>query len=304
MRGDGPHRKSIPTKEKTMKPNDIPEAATLVLAANVGMVCRHGPDGEIDQLCLATRLGDGLWATVHDRGVYGDKVRGENRGTLEVVDLHIHVETDGTRVALPVRWALHAPIEPIAFLGVPGDTAKAPQFVGAAEMLTPDYRRIYVPAPTPKSSDRFFGPLKASDIDMDAPFAVKAGAVFGPPRLQTYRSGSDDAQRVGTPMDDAWASRYRTASRATTICVQGDMDYSRDGMLGAPVSDATGRIAGVVVGAGLGNQSDHVGAYVPIDLILPLAAVARAMHASSLSRGVYSSRVDFVSHESTDVDFG
>jgi len=287
-----------------MKPQEIPEAATLALRANVGMVCRHGPDGEIDQLCMATRLGDGLWATVHDRGVYGDRVRNQYRGTLEVVDLHLHVETDGARVALPVRWALHAAIDPIAFLGVPGDKAEAPQFVGAAEMLWPDYRKIYVPAPTPKEDDRFFGPSKASDIDMDAPFAVKAGAVFGPPRLQNYRSGSADAHRAGSPSDDAWSRRYEIASRATTICVQGDMDYSRDGVLGAPVSDGTGRIAGVVVGAGLGNQSDHIGAYVPIDVILPLAAVASTMHESSIGKGTYTTRVDFVSHESTDVDFG
>lgn len=302
MRPDG---KGIRPKESTVKkPHDVPQSAVLALRSNVGMVCRHGPDGEIDQLCMATRLGDGTWATVHDRGVYGDKVRGMRRGDLEVVDLHLHLERDGERVALPVRWALHAPIEPIAFLGVPGDGADAPEFATAADLAVLSYPKIYVPSPTPKDGDTFFGPRRASDIDMDAPFAVKDGAAFGPPRLQNYRSGADDASRVGTPLDDAWASRYDAASRATTVCVQGDMSYSRDGVVGAPVCDAEGRIAGVVVGAGLGNQSDHVGAYVPVDVLLPLARVAKALHDSSGRGGYVTCRVDFVSHESTDVDFG
>lgn len=286
------------TKERA-----IPESATRALRSNVGMVCRHDSKGGIEQLCMATRLGDGLWATVHDRGVYEGRVYGTTRGTRESVDLHLHFERDGERIALPVLWTSYAPIEPLAFLSVPGDRADAPEFVGAAEMVAPDYRKIYVPGPMPKDGDRFFGPMRASDIDMDAAFEAKAGAVFGPPRQQNYRGGASDAHRVGTPSDDSWGERYESASRALTVCVQGDMDHSRDGVLGAPVSDDAGRIVGIVIGAGLGNQSDHIGAYMPIDMILPLAAVAKALQASTRHRGCYTSRVDYVSHESTEVDF-
>ena len=286
-----------------MKNPEIPACVAPALSSAVGMVCRHGPDGEVERLCMATRLETGLWATVHDRGVYGDRIRGRHRGTLEVVDLHLHVGTGDDRRALPVRWATKSAIDPIALLGVPHDDGAALPTVGAAEMAETQYRRIHVPAPTPIEGGRFFGPTRASDVDPDAPFAVKTGATYGPPRLQTYRSGASDAHRVGRPSDDLWGSVYDEASRRVAVCVQGDLDHSRDAVLGAPVVDDEGRLAGVVIGAGQGGEYEHVGAYVPVDVIMPLAAVAKTLHRTSLGRGAYTSMVEFVSHESTEVDF-
>lgn len=281
-----------------------PEAARLALQANHAAVCRHGPKGEVEVLCLATRVENGIWATVKDRGVYQGRVRGQTRGTLEVVDLYLHTLSDEGRVELPIRWATQTALKPIVLLGVPGDEGQTPEYVSSGELVEPEYQHIHVPAtPALPGEDGFFGPRRASKIDFSKRVEGVKGSIFGPPMLQTYRCGGDDVYVSGVDNDDDRDRIHARASRRRAVCVHGDMGRPHDSLLGAPVVDRAGRLAGVVIGAGQGFQYDHVGAYVPIDLLQPFVTLAKAEVEAAYRKGRHALCIDIVSHESTDVEW-
>jgi hypothetical protein len=285
-----------------MTTNDKHANACQALQAGTAAVCRHGPEGVVDVLCLATRLETGVWATVRDRGVYGDKVRGQTRGLLEAIDLHLHTMEDdvAARRVLPVRWASQTPIDPIVLLGVPGDDGLTPFVVPSGELIVPEYQHIYVAVPR-STEDRSRGDARRpQDVDLTKPLDWAVGSVFGPPMLQPYRDGMSDGYRHDVSEDDR-DSIIENARRKRTVCVHGDMGRPNNSMLGGPVVETSGRLAGVIVGAGQGFQYDHVGAYVPVDLLIVLAQTTKAQWAAAHQKGRHAYGIDIVSHESTDV---
>jgi len=285
-----------------MKNNDTPENARIALQAGTAAVCRHGSDGEVEVLCLATRMESGIWASVRDRGIYGAKVRGQNRGLLEVVDLHLHTLEDDvtTRRVHPIRWATQTPIDPIVLLGVPGDDGETPFVVPSGELIVPEYQHVHVPVPHPIEGDAFFGPRTASNIDLDRPFDTARGSIFGPPMLQSFRTGMEDAYRPGVE-EQHRDGIIENVRRRSTVCVLADMGRPHDSLLGAPVVESSGRLVGVVIGAGQGFQYDHVGSYVPADVLSTMVQLAKAQWAAAWQKGRHAFGVDVVSHESTDV---
>lgn len=285
-----------------MKKNDTPENARIALQTGTAAVCRHGPKGEVEVLCLATRMENGIWASVRDRGIYASKVRGQSRGLLEVVDLHLHTLEDDleARSVHPIRWATQTPIDPIVLLGVPGDTGDTPFIVPSGELVVPEYQHIHVPVPYPLEGDTFFGPRHAAQIDLKRPFGTAQGSIFGPPMLQSYRTGMEDAYRPGVE-ENHRDSIIESVRRRSTMCVLGDMGRPHDSLLGAPVVESSGRLAGVVVGAGQGFQYDHVGSYVPADVLSTVVQLAKAQWAAAWQKGRHAFGIDIVSHESTDV---
>lgn len=287
-----------------MNEKHVPQAARIALQTDTGAVCRHGPDGHVEVVCLASRIESGIWATVDDRGIYGGVVHGERRGTCEVVDLHLHTLEDDhdQRRILPIRWATRSVIRPIALLGVPEDPGQSPEIVPSGDMVEPQYQHIHVPTPTSIKGDSYFGPRRAGDIDLTKAVGSAQGAVFDCPMNQTYRTGMEDGYRDEVSEDRRGAVIDDVGSRKT-VCVHADMGNPHDSLLGAPVVDSAGRLAGVVIGAGQGFQYDHVGSYVPADMILTAVQLAKAQVDAARSRGRHSHGIDVVSHYHTDVEW-
>jgi hypothetical protein len=81
------------------------------------------------------------------------------------------------------------------------------------------------------------------------------------------------------------------------------MSYPGDKDLGSPVVDKNGRLVGIIIGADLGPEQSHTGAYVPIDYIEPMVATSVVAADHARKRGRHSYGIDFVEHQSTDVSF-
>lgn len=167
-------------------------------------------------------------------------------------------------------------------LGVPGDLADGPQHAPIGELAFPEYQGIT--RPVLHGHGRFDKWSDRKDIDISKePFGAVRGSSYDTPMLQSYRNGADDDYRLNS------------------ICAHGDMGYPSDTQLGGPVFDDFGRLAGVIIGADLGPERGHTGAYVPADFILVAAALAKAAVAAARERGHHSFGIDFVEHQSNDV---
>lgn len=255
--------------------------AVAAIRSHTGAIVRHGMDGRREFVCLATRIGTGLWASVWDRGAYGGTVYGDRQGTRVLVDLHLHA-FGSTDDGMPVQWATQTAFRPIMIFAVPSDASPAPIVAPTAEMCFPEYQRIH--RPHLEGAERFQRPSLRSETDTTASLGAVVGHIHGAPCIQRYRSGSDDAHRF------------------ETTCIEAAMDYPSDVHLGGPVVDDFGRLAGIIVGAGMGPQYDHVGAYVPVDMLAAHVDVARAAWAEG-SGSRHSLNVDRVEHRSSDVLF-
>jgi len=116
----------------------IPE---LMLRSISGQIFRHGPDGEQELICSASRLRDGYWLTVGDRGIYGGTVYGQWQGTQVLVDLWMHFQ-DG-REPLPIAWSHQTAFKPITVLYVPSDAGVDSKIGSTALTHIRDYIKIF-----------------------------------------------------------------------------------------------------------------------------------------------------------------
>lgn len=172
----------------------------------------------------------------------------------------------------------------------------------SGDLVEPRYQHIHVPVPTSIKGESFFGPRRAADIDLSKPVGGAQGSVFDCPMNQTYRTGMEDGYRSDVD-DDRRDEIIEEVGRRKAVCVHADMGNPHDSLLGAPVVDSAGRLAGVVIGTGQGFQYDHVGSYVPADLILTAVQLAKAQVDAASNKGRHAYGIDLVAHESTDVEW-
>ena len=264
-----------------MTKDTSPQPAVDAIRAQTAALYRHGPNGLREYLSLATRLETGIWAAVKDRGVFPGTVYGEFCGTEVVVDLFIHtLGALGDRVELPVKWATHTAMHPICLLGVPGDDGAGANIAPTAETTWPEYQRVHRPKlPT---GERFGQWVKREDMVIEDEIHAEQGSIFGQPMVQTYRNGADDNYRQNA------------------VCVIADMGYPADIHLGGPVVDDFGRLVGVIIGADLGSEYSHTGAFVPADHLTVAIAIAKAAIAS---KERFRSGIERVQHRSNQVDW-
>ena len=267
-----------------MKDKASPEAAVHALQSTTGALYRHGPNGSREFLSLATRLENGIWAGVQDRGIFPGKVYGKFCGTEVVVDLYLHIVTaEGGVEILPIYWAMRTPFAPIALLGIPGDTGQGLDVAPTGEMTWPQYQHIHRPAIA--GTERFDGYKPRGEISFDVPVSAVPGSIYEQPMTQSYRKNGDDN------------------SHLKAVCISADMDYPSDTILGGPVVDDFGRLVGIVIGADQGLERGHVGMYMPADFLPPVIALAKSNLEASRRRDRSWTGVEFVQFWNSEVEW-
>lgn len=125
--------------------NKYDPAIAAVLIAKLrhlsAQVVRIDRQGNQTPICMATRLGKGLWLTVRDRGLYGEGHNGEVAGTLQVIDAWLKMPDDQL---YPIEWCHQTAIKPITICYVPGTVQDEKVKIGSsALMYTQDYGKLY-----------------------------------------------------------------------------------------------------------------------------------------------------------------
>jgi hypothetical protein len=241
------------------------------LGVAAGQVYRHGPKDELTLICGATRVGQGMWLTVSDRGAYGGRVYGQHQGTMVLVDLWIHPADGGA--PMPIEWASQLALKPIVALYVPDD----------------------IHAPTVDQGD-----LSISHAKDYVKFYRRGG---------DHENMSDRTQDVyeGCVYAHPWLQRYDVENEnALAVAVRGDMGYRMPvTRYGEPVVSGEGAVLGVIIGSDWGIDSSHAGFYVPIDLIAPCLKMVdhMALRMKANRETEYRVGIDRVRHQSNDVYF-
>ena len=230
-----------------------------------GRIFRHDREGNEELICSATRLKDGYWLTVADRGIYGGMVYGEHQGTAVLVDLWLHPH-DG-RAPMPIKWAHRTAMKPIAVLFVPEDAKHANVVDGVigstALTQVKDYVKIY--------RNEEGGSLHES-------------AIYDRPWMCRYDVDRDNAMAIAGRCDMGYRMR-KTA-------------------YGSPMVSGDGQIVGVIIGSDWGTDSSHAGFYVPADFIAPSLSILNVYEQRLAAReSEWRLCIDRVSHRSHDVYF-
>jgi len=230
-----------------------------------GSIKRHDRQGNQEMVCQATRLGNGLWLTVADRGVYGGTVYGEIQGTAVLVDLWLH-PADG-RPPMPIQWASRSELKPIAVINVPQDI----------DGLDPAAR-------TP---------------------VIKMGDVFRKDFEKFFRIDAGGNVEEGQIYDRPWSQMYDVDDdKKTAIVARGNMGYRMAKTdCGGPLVGENGSLMGVIVGKDWGGDS-HAGFFMPVAMLEPsLDLVAMMVQRRNSRESEWRLNIETVSHRSNDVYF-
>lgn len=229
-----------------------------------GQIYRHDREGNEELICSATRLKNGYWLTVADRGIYGGRVYNETQGTMVLVDLWLH-PNDG-RAPMPIKTAHMTAMKPVAILFVPGDAMVGNAGDGIIGSTALTHQRDYV------------------KIYRDGGSEVYESSIYDRPWPQRYDVERDNAISIVGRCDMG----YR----------MGRHNY------GAPMVNEDGRIVGIIVGSDWGTDSSHAGFYVPADMLLVCLELYGVLEQrQSNGESVWRVGIEHVSHRSHDVYF-
>lgn len=229
-----------------------------------GKVYRRNPNEvqPTEILCSATWLGDDMWLTVADRGIYGGTVRGEWRGLLEVVD--IWIKPDDVDEFIPAIWAHQTSMKPIIVL----KTAKGRRphvnnsnIASTASTLLVDYYKLV------RNEDG----------------KIYQSAIYDRPWMARY----DVERETAVAMVGRCDMNYRLSKKEF-----GAPMLTQDGKL-------AGVIVGSDWGTDSSHAGFYVPVDFIIPSIDILRAMLTRMHAGE---STWRIGIDYVKHESSDVD--
>jgi len=262
-----------------MREKEATPAAQQALAACAAALWKHTEGKEPEFLCMATHIGDGMFATVYDRGAENTKW-GEERYT----DLRLHL-LDGSGRVIWGDWATKSPLAPILLIQSRGaDDLPTPEFTSMGEMAQKEYTDVFR-----IGFERY---LDRKEVRTQAAaenrFMISTGCTIHDPEMGWYRSGADEPTKSD-------GSRPMSADTVNVHCA---FDYPGRTDLGSPVVDSRGRIAGVLIGGDLGPDIGNQGSYMPIDMILPFADLSRSLRERRNGRSLaFSGMWQVVHHE-------
>jgi hypothetical protein len=236
-------------------PGVFTEQGLASLKGSIAAICRHPYNGERSFVGFATHFGGGAFATVTDGKIKLPWTEWKGAGPYH--DLRIHL-LDGSGATFWVDWVYETPIMPVAVLQVRGEGIERwpdPEVATIAAMHGKNHLWRIGYADCQFADHR----LELDSLGTEPPQVVKAGWICTHPCLTYFRHGGDPE-----------------FSGKRTIAGHACFDYPTRSDLGGPVVDNEGRLAGVLVGANLGPQEAHVGAYVPSQMIIPFVGEARA----------------------------
>jgi hypothetical protein len=235
-------------------PGILTDEGLASLKRNVVAICHHPYRGERSFVGFATHLGGGAFATICDGKLQLPFDKWDGLGRYSNLRVHL---LDGSGQMFWIDWIYEAPILPVAILQVRGHGIErwpSPDIATMAEMSGKNHLwRIGY-------ASGIFGDhsLDLASLGTEPPEVVTEGWISTHPTMTYFRSGADD--EFGNKL---------------TIAGHANFGYPNKSDLGCPVVDNEGHLAGILVGADLGSQESHVGAYVPADLIMPFVEFAR-----------------------------
>lgn len=242
----------------------VPAAVATSLSSLAAALYRHTHGQEPEFLCMATRLSQGIYATVADR-----VARKKWRENL-YEDLRLHL-LDGS--VLWVDWAAKCPVTPVLLMEARGAEMSEIDIAGMADVAAagtyPTVWRIG------------YGQPVWGKVEMEKGPRMAAGAVMSHPEMTWFRNGADQ----------------RRDER--TIAAHANFDYPGKHDLGSPVVIDDGRLAGILVGGDLGPESAHQGAYVPAELVMPFIGLIRQLQPSGW-RAFLAYRLDYCFHHADE----
>lgn len=232
-----------------------------------GSIWRHEADKPPVLLCMATRLATDYVVTVYDQGVDGFESKPpswdvESREAWRspqhrFSDLRLHSLYPGhpNDTVEWLYWASPCPLQPLVFLGTTEhapETATCTAIAPMHTLLAREYPQLWrIGYGQGILANRRFE-LERCDPRRRYVLHVHEGCLIHDVHMMYFRGGADNLHQSRSLVGHA------------NFNYPGPIDY------GAPVVDAHGDLAGVLVGGELGPESSHQGAYVPTDFIAPL----------------------------------
>jgi hypothetical protein len=245
------------------RPSEPTREASSALTSHAAALFRHAKGAEPKLLCMASYLGNGLFAAVSDE--LSDQ---RLPGPTLYADLRLHL-LDGTGRVIWAEWAAELPILPLLLVKARGATdAPGPDIAPMADVSGRDCTTVWRIG---------YGRGVFHEVALEKGPRIAEGYVIHDPQMTWFRGG---------------ANRF---AKARTLAVHCCFDYPGPADYGSPVVLSDGPLAGILVGGNLGPEGAHQGAYVPVELVLPFARLidARATSDRSLS---LACRQDLVWH--------
>lgn len=254
-----------------MREKVTPEPARQALQSQAAALWKHTSGRDPEFLCMATHVGDGMFATVYDLGALNPW------GQSHYTDLRLQL-LDGSGRIIWADWAVMSPMSPILLIQSRGaDDLPEPDIASMADIAVKEYQDVYRIG----FDDGLFHRSKeeVAKAAANGEFRLNAGETIYDPGMTFFRDGADELRGN------------------ETIASHCNFNYPGRRDLGAPVVDGRGRLAGVLIGANLGPETQHQGAYMPIEVIRPFAEMLRVVKDRRYGIGAFGKFAEVVHHE-------
>jgi len=254
-----------------MRNKVTPEEARQALQTHAAALWRFSSGKDPEFLCMASHIGGGMFATVYDLGALNPW------GQSHYTDLRLQL-LDGSGRTVWADWAVLSPMSPILLIQSRGaDDLPDPEAASMADIAVDEYHDVYRIG----FDDGLFPKTKGEVARIAAAndFRISSGQTIYDPAMTWFRTGDDDLRDK------------------ETICAHCNFNSPTRNDIGAPVVDGQGRLAGVLIGANLGPEASHQGAYMPVEVIRPFAEMLRVVKDRRYGIGAFDKYAPVVHHE-------